>query len=101
MHREAQLAEVEALEIDEVLLERVVDRAEAGHAHIAGKLDIGILVFRRRERELARSLRLATTYGHVGRSGYVRLQLAQVQAVEFDIERGSKGIRDDRAGGLQ
>ena len=99
-HREAKLPQVEPLEVDEVLLERVVDRTEAGNAHVAGERKLRLLARRRGDREPARGPGLAATYCHVRRLADVGLELAQVQLVERYVELGGEWLGYERAFGL-
>ena len=73
-HRVGELLQLHLLEVDEVLLERVVHRAEARDARLAGEGELGSVPLRRRQRHLAGDVEFAAGDGEVGERQHVGLQ---------------------------
>ena len=100
-HRVLQFRELDPLEIDEVLLERVVDRLEVRDGRVAGELELRPAGAGRRERELAGGADRALPDREVGRAVGIRLQRLQRQPGEVDVDVRREGLRHHVAGTRQ
>ena len=96
-HGVAELRQLEPLEADEILLERVVDGAEAVDRHVAREGQLGSAAPGRGERRLARDIEFTARDRQVGDGQHVRLQDLHACLRELDVELGGERLRGQRA----